>query len=247
MRRSAPASRSRQSATPSQWSRFDNATGTHEAAGGEQTVTGPHAPGAGGAARRRSRSTSRRACARSIPNSPAWAQPARRCISAEPATGGRSSGSSGIREARAGESRPRPSLPAPPRSRCSPTRSPRRCRTSRSTGARAAARCAAEPLYRDRRRALPAQIPAGVRGARDSGAALLPLPTAKAIWFGRPSSLIVALVALSLGLLPERRKPAWLLRDDHARADGEVLRPRAGARADERAVRRGGRRRRHGA
>lgn len=69
---------------------------------------------------------------------------------------------------------------------------------------------AAEPLYRVEDghyvlKYLPAfavlAIPAG----------MLPLQAAKAIWFALSSALIVALFALSLELLPERRRPAWLL------------------------------------
>ena len=69
---------------------------------------------------------------------------------------------------------------------------------------------AAEPLYRSedghyQNKYLPAfavlAIPAG----------LVPLPIAKAVWFAIEILLLVALVALSLALLPEARKPAWLL------------------------------------
>jgi len=69
---------------------------------------------------------------------------------------------------------------------------------------------AAEPLYRAddghyQYKYLPAfavlAIPAG----------FVPLPAAKAIWFTVSILLVVALVALSLALLPEARKPAWLL------------------------------------
>jgi len=69
---------------------------------------------------------------------------------------------------------------------------------------------AAEPLYRSedghyQYKYLPAfavaAIPAG----------LMPLPIAKAVWFTISILLLVALVGLSLALLPEPRKPAWLL------------------------------------
>lgn len=69
---------------------------------------------------------------------------------------------------------------------------------------------AAQPLYRveDEHyqfKYLPAfaviAIPAGV----------LPLQAAKAVWFVISIALLVALVSLSLLILPERRKPAWVL------------------------------------
>jgi hypothetical protein len=41
--------------------------------------------------------------------------------------------------------------------------------------------------------------------------AWLPLPAAKAIWFTVSAGVLGAFVAMSLGLLPERRKPAWIL------------------------------------
>ena len=76
---------------------------------------------------------------------------------------------------------------------------------------RAAVRArAAEPLYRSedqhyQLKYLPAfavlAIPAG----------LLPLMTAKAIWFGISTGLLCVLVAMSLRVLPSRRKPVWLL------------------------------------
>lgn len=74
-------------------------------------------------------------------------------------------------------------------------------------GARASV---AEPLYRDEDehyqfKYLPAfailVIPA----------ALLPLPVAKALWFTASVALLGVLLALSLMLLPSRRKPPWLL------------------------------------
>ena len=40
---------------------------------------------------------------------------------------------------------------------------------------------------------------------------LLPLPAAKALWFATSVLLLIALVSLSSALLPERRKPEWLL------------------------------------
>jgi hypothetical protein len=69
---------------------------------------------------------------------------------------------------------------------------------------------AAEPLYREedahfRLKYLPAfavlSIPAG----------LLPLTASKAVWFTVSVGLIPILIALSLTLLRERRRPAWLL------------------------------------
>ena len=69
---------------------------------------------------------------------------------------------------------------------------------------------AAEPLYRAedehyKFKYLPAfailAIPAGV----------LPLQAAKAAWFAASVGLLVALVALSIRLLPEARQPVWLL------------------------------------
>ena len=72
---------------------------------------------------------------------------------------------------------------------------------------RAGARAlAAEPLYREddehfQLKYLPAfailAIPAG----------MLPLPAAKAIWFGVTVALIPILLALGIGLLPSRRRP----------------------------------------
>jgi hypothetical protein len=69
---------------------------------------------------------------------------------------------------------------------------------------------AAEPLYRDedehfQLKYLPAFAVLAIP------AALLPLPVAKAIWFGVTVALIPVLVALSIGLLPARRRPASLL------------------------------------
>ncbi len=75
----------------------------------------------------------------------------------------------------------------------------------------AAVRAAAgEPLYRaeDQHyqfKYLPAfavlAIPAG----------WLPLATAKAAWFGISVLLLIALIVLSIGLMPERRRPVWWL------------------------------------
>jgi alpha-1,2-mannosyltransferase len=42
-------------------------------------------------------------------------------------------------------------------------------------------------------------------------AGFVPLPVAKKIWFGVSIVLLVSLVALSLALVPERRKPGWVL------------------------------------
>jgi hypothetical protein len=74
-------------------------------------------------------------------------------------------------------------------------------------GGRAAA---AEPLYREedehfRLKYLPAFAVLAIPAAR------LPLPAAKAIWFGISVALIPVLLALSVGLLPARRRPAWAL------------------------------------
>lgn len=75
------------------------------------------------------------------------------------------------------------------------------------TGARAAA---AEPLYRveDEHYQLK-YLPAF--GILAIPAAMLPLPVSKAVWFGVMAALIYALPALSLALLPERRKASWIL------------------------------------
>ena len=74
-------------------------------------------------------------------------------------------------------------------------------------GSRAAA---AEPLYREedehfRLKYLPAFAILAIP------AAVLPLPASKAIWFGISVALIPVLLALSLGLLPTLRRPAWML------------------------------------
>jgi hypothetical protein len=69
---------------------------------------------------------------------------------------------------------------------------------------------AAEPLYRveDGHYQLK-YLPAFAMIAIPVG--LLPLQAAKAVWFTISILLLIALVALSLALLPEARKPAWLL------------------------------------
>ncbi len=74
-------------------------------------------------------------------------------------------------------------------------------------GGRAAA---AEPLYREedehfQLKYLPAFAVLAIP------AAMLPLPAAKAIWFGITVSLIPVLLALSLELLPAWRRPPWML------------------------------------
>jgi hypothetical protein len=69
---------------------------------------------------------------------------------------------------------------------------------------------AAEPLYRVEDghyqfKYLPpfaiAAIPAG----------FVPLPIAKKIWFGASIALLVGLIELSLAVLPDRRKPTWVI------------------------------------
>lgn len=42
-------------------------------------------------------------------------------------------------------------------------------------------------------------------------AGLVPLPTAKRVWFGVSVVLLVALITLSLSVLPDRAKPPWVL------------------------------------
>jgi hypothetical protein len=75
------------------------------------------------------------------------------------------------------------------------------------TGARAAA---AEPLYRTEDEHYQLKyLPAF--GVLAIPAAMLPLPVSKAVWFGIMVVLLCALLALSLALLPERRKAAWIL------------------------------------
>jgi hypothetical protein len=76
---------------------------------------------------------------------------------------------------------------------------------------RAAVRArAAEPLYRPEDRHyqfkyLPAFAVLAIPGGR------LSLPAAKTLWYPISLLLVAALVALSLAILPERRKPAWVL------------------------------------
>ena len=72
-------------------------------------------------------------------------------------------------------------------------------------GSRAAA---AEPLYREedehfQLKYLPAFAVLAIAAAR------LPLPVAKALWFGYSVALIPVLLTLSLGLLPAERRPPW--------------------------------------
>jgi hypothetical protein len=69
---------------------------------------------------------------------------------------------------------------------------------------------AAEPLYRDddghyQFKYLPAFA------VLTSPAARLSLEQAKAAWFAASVGLLVALVSLSLAILPERRRPSWML------------------------------------
>jgi hypothetical protein len=69
---------------------------------------------------------------------------------------------------------------------------------------------AAEPLYRaDDRHYQFKYLPAFAVLAIPGG--LLPLAAAKGVWFGISILLLGALLRLSLALLPERRKPAWLI------------------------------------
>ncbi|MEP6915025.1 MAG: glycosyltransferase family 87 protein [Acidobacteriota bacterium] len=69
---------------------------------------------------------------------------------------------------------------------------------------------AAEPLYRiEDQHYQHKYLPAFAIFAIPLG--LVPLATAKAIWFVVTVALIAALVTLSLGSLPDRRKPAWIL------------------------------------
>ena len=105
------------------------------------------------------------------------------------------------------------SSPAPPHSSsrcCLPRGFPIRCRTSRSTRTAAARARGAEPLYRAEDghyqfEYLPAFAVLTSPGARVS------LETAKAVWFVASVALLVALVSLSLAMLPERRKAEWVL------------------------------------
>ncbi|MGH9372074.1 MAG: glycosyltransferase family 87 protein [Vicinamibacterales bacterium] len=74
-------------------------------------------------------------------------------------------------------------------------------------GERAAA---AEPLYRDEDEHYQLKyLPAFAILAMP--AAHLPLPVAKAVWFGMSVALVCGLLALSLTLVPVRKKPAWML------------------------------------
>ncbi|MEO8076138.1 MAG: glycosyltransferase family 87 protein [Acidobacteriota bacterium] len=69
---------------------------------------------------------------------------------------------------------------------------------------------AAEPLYRiEDQHYQHKYLPAFAIFAIPLG--LVPLAAAKATWFVVTVALIAALVTLSLGLLPDRRKPAWVL------------------------------------
>lgn len=69
---------------------------------------------------------------------------------------------------------------------------------------------AAEPLYRAEDQHYQFKyLPAFAVLSAPLGA--MPLPQAKAFWFTASVVLLVLLVALSLGLPAERRKPAWLL------------------------------------
>ncbi|MEO8521264.1 MAG: glycosyltransferase 87 family protein, partial [Acidobacteriota bacterium] len=69
---------------------------------------------------------------------------------------------------------------------------------------------AAEPLYRVEDQHYQFKyLPAFAVLAVPGGA--LPLHTAKAAWYVISIALVVALLALSPSLLPERRRPAWLL------------------------------------
>ncbi|MDQ3347310.1 MAG: DUF2029 domain-containing protein [Acidobacteriota bacterium] len=68
----------------------------------------------------------------------------------------------------------------------------------------------AEPLYRVEDghyqfKYLPAFAVIAIPGGA------LPLPAAKAVWFLASVALLVALVGLTLSILPERRKPTWIL------------------------------------
>jgi len=76
---------------------------------------------------------------------------------------------------------------------------------------RAGARAiAAEPLYREEDEHYKLKyLPAFAILAMP--AALLPLTAAKAVWFAFSVALIPAIIGMSLALLPEQRKPAWVL------------------------------------
>ena len=74
-------------------------------------------------------------------------------------------------------------------------------------GARAAA---AEPLYRPADQDYQLKyFPAFAMAAIPLG--LLPLDTAKAVWFAMSAAALVVLLPLSVTLLPDRRQPMWLL------------------------------------
>ena len=69
---------------------------------------------------------------------------------------------------------------------------------------------AAEPLYRaDDQHYQFKYLPAAAVMAIPAG--VLPLEVAKAVWFGTSCVLIAALIAQSIALLPDRRRPAWVL------------------------------------
>ena len=69
---------------------------------------------------------------------------------------------------------------------------------------------ASEPLYRaDDGHFQFKYLPAFALAAAPLAA--VPLPVAKAAWFAVSAALLVALLALSLRLLPTRRRPVWLL------------------------------------
>ena len=68
----------------------------------------------------------------------------------------------------------------------------------------------AQPLYRSEDQHYQLKyLPAFAMLAIPAG--LLPLVPAKAIWFGISAGLLCLLVAMSLRVLPSRRKPVWLL------------------------------------
>src|SRR5918993_1190102 len=68
----------------------------------------------------------------------------------------------------------------------------------------------AEPLYRaDDHHFQFKYLPAFAVLAIPAG--FLPLPVAKAVWFAVSVALLAAFVALSILLLPQRRRPLWWL------------------------------------
>ena len=76
-----------------------------------------------------------------------------------------------------------------------------------TAGVRAAA---AEPLYRAEDEHYQFKyLPAFAVLAIPVGA--LPLPLAKGVWFTASVALLVVLITLSIRLLPQQRKPTWLL------------------------------------